>query len=305
MIMILMVILASVLTFAYAYLNRSIKNNAEQQAYFTARTVAELLEKQMTDGNLLYEQLKSTGSASVTQFNLPEGMGNCTAELKMEKNTITIQTDAKFGTRQKKLTATLEQKEVQSGGGGGSAADTVVWPDPAPSELVPLSPDSTIGNSTGKKEQYYVVEKGAIGDGSYGYITAQGEQNLFIFVRAGATFRISNILAWNKGEFNRPNVFIIMEDGAKMIVNPIIANFNAYIYAPNASVQFSEIAVSFSGYIYTNDLKVGQLFPSQYVKPKHKRYEPDGIDQTTGIGKPEGGSGGTKLVWKIVRYDKD
>lgn len=100
--MILTVFVTAVLSIAMAFVSRSIRQNAQKQAYFTARsaidTLAGEIGRGLDQGVALVEKLKEQpdGRYAIDAFPFPEDMGTCAVTMSYTEEEIAIRATATY-----------------------------------------------------------------------------------------------------------------------------------------------------------------------------------------------------------------
>lgn len=111
--MILTIFVTAVLSIALAFVTRSIRQNAQKQAYFTARsaidTLAGEISRGLDQGTALVEKLKEQpdGVYAIDRFPFPEDMGTCAVTMTYTEEEIAIRATAEYRGEKRTVTGYL------------------------------------------------------------------------------------------------------------------------------------------------------------------------------------------------------
>ena len=116
----LIIIIFAVLSLAFSFHRRSLNSSRERQAYYTARSAAEIISKQIANGNASLLPLNVSDEVSVSDVVFSEQMGDCSAVVKRTTiDTIMVTATATYGGQTVDVSGKLTQKyrEVTENGG--------------------------------------------------------------------------------------------------------------------------------------------------------------------------------------------
>lgn len=116
-IMLLMVLVAAALSLSYSYTTRSFMNNAQKQAYYTAKSAVDVIADQICSksgsGVIMLERIKKQGDFEIADMGFDESMGECSlkAVLNQDKDKITLTATATYQKETYELSAVLGAKK--------------------------------------------------------------------------------------------------------------------------------------------------------------------------------------------------
>lgn len=321
--------------------NRSVNNNASQQAYFTARSAVNLVASQINGGkessgpdirknlfgteNLNESAKKDKGALTFNNVNFDDSMGivkNLTAEYTNDngKEEVKITAEAEKG-GQKEIVILYLGKEVTPVPPLPPEPVKPTWPEvPSKGDGDILQTDNqgkklidTIG-AGGIPSVYHLTESNKSGSEQKLNIVS-GSKEVFIFVDDNCSLNL-----WERTGDQTADVFILLRGENSKVVfqnNKDTSINNLYIYGFNedtqskvgsVEVEKNNAKIEINGYVFVKS--VGDRITVKEKVPSDLKYD---IDENGNL-KWENTSNGTNtsgdslketIEWVPVRYEKE
>lgn len=318
--------------------NRSVKNNASQQAYFTARSAVNLVASQINSGTDLGKNTRKTlfgteklnesamkdkGVLTFTNVQFNDNMGKV--------NSLTAEYTNKEGKEEVKITAEAEKggqketvilylgKEVTPMPPSPPEPIKPTWPDEPPtgegSILQTDNQGKKLIDTIGAKDiqsVYHLTESNQSGS-KQNLNIADGSKEVFIFVDNNCTLNL-----WERTGDQNADVFIILKGESSKVVfqdNKDTSINNLYIYGFNKDTQSKagsvEIAkdgssIVIKGYVFAKSINekitVTAKAPSD---PKYDIDENGNLKQDSATKAVDSSRDSLKetMEWVPVRYE--
>ena len=294
--MIIALICTAVASITVSYYRRTVSDINENQAYLSARSIADLFANEIVNetevGQEILNTLNSNGSCTVTDIDIGEAYGadktNCSLNASINSSGISLVATVKIGMASKSVTVKLSNAQNSTTIISSSVFPTALpqssytwntWAAPG-SRLTALkinnnSDITEIGSLTSDDSFYYV------GFGSD--FTSQpsnkkslqplGTGSIFIYVNSGYSFYIDEIsvsedmknIENSSGILyeEAPSVYIILAENADVYFNTnnYSSEINAYIYSPYENSLVNVGATSSGSYTLVN----GSIMAKEYL----------------------------------------